>query len=131
MRRMMIEDVAREKLAQYPALGRRLSMAAVYGIAQHEGIVIRPGHLPYDAQLVQYLGEWTILVDRRTPARQRARLILHELAHLWLHHDPHAERGERLFTYLPNEHTDVREIEVELFIGLVTGERAFEYDPAC
>lgn len=49
---------------------------------------------PTLAQLLPVLGAWTIIVDANASVIERTVGVAHEMAHLWLHHDPRFDRAE-------------------------------------
>lgn len=109
------------KRRTHPELARPLSWPAFQRVCEREGVRLRrsPEAMPRPAQLVPYLGRWTILFNRDAPSRRLTYYGAHELGHLWLHHDRSHDRWERVYnmdTYWAN---DPREDDAELFASLV------------
>jgi Zn-dependent peptidase ImmA (M78 family) len=116
-----ITRVLAAKRQIHPELARALSWPAFQRICEREGVRLRrsPEPMPRPAQLIPYLGRWTILFNCDAPHRRLTYYGAHELGHLWLHHDSRFERWERVYnmdTYWAN---DPREDDAELFASLV------------
>jgi hypothetical protein len=117
---LRVVDVYREKKKQYPRLGRAGSLGYLRDVVlPQEQVTLKVAPLPNPAQLYNFRGEWTILLNSREtdPSRKRW-FILHELAHLWIHHDPVAPRNEVVYSSQNYENDDPREADAELFCML-------------
>ena len=101
----------------HPELGAPLGWHGFQQILEREQISLRVTRLPRPAQLVQYAGNWTILLDSET--NRHLHHGTHELGHLWLHHDLPCERWERVYNTDHWDGPDPREEEAELFSALV------------
>jgi hypothetical protein len=116
-----ITAVIERKRAIHPELARALTWPGLQRICEREGIAMRMSsrRMPRPAQLVPFLGGWTIVLNRDTPHRRHTYLGAHELGHLWLHHDSHNERWERVFNMDEHWQADPREDDAEIFASLV------------
>lgn len=115
-----IRAVVREKSAIHPELLAPLTLRGLRRILEREDVefIVRP--LPRPAQLIPFLGGWSIVVDSRRPERQHVYLGAHELGHLWLHHDVHFDRWEtRVYNMGDAWEPDPKEDDAELFATLV------------
>jgi hypothetical protein len=77
------------------------------------------------AQLIPFDGIWTIIIDDRLAVLEATIAIAHELAHLWLHHDPLFERWET--EVFRNGNSPLEEREADTFAELLVrgpGERS-------
>lgn len=131
---MKVEQIAAviaRKRELHPELGSEMHWPGFQRICAREGIGIRraPARMPRAAQLVPFLGQWSILFSADAPRRRFLYLGLHELGHLWLHHDPTAERWERVYNMETHWCEDPREDDAEMFAALVAvgPERARAY----
>jgi Zn-dependent peptidase ImmA (M78 family) len=116
-----IAAVIERKRAAHPELARALTWPGLLRICEREGVAIRmsSGRMPRPAQLVPFLGGWTIVLNRDTPYRRHTYLGTHELGHLWCHHDAKNERWERVFNMDEHWQADPREDDAEIFCSLV------------
>jgi hypothetical protein len=116
-----IADVIASKRELHPELARALTWPGFLRICGREGVEVRVRKAPTarPAQLVPFLGEWTIIISADTPFRRHTYLGAHELGHLWLHHDRTSERWERVYNMDVHWSNDPREDEAELFASLV------------
>lgn len=120
---LRVASVFNEKKLRYPKIGRAPSLKYLTGVVlPAERVSLRVAPLPNPAQLYNFRGEWTILLNSRetNPARKRW-FIVHELAHLWVHHDPVARRHEIVYSSQNYENDDPREADAELFCMLAFG----------
>lgn len=119
MRHSHVERVLAEKREQHPELRTRPSWSAIERVLQREGITLRrcpiPGHF---GLLLQYRGRWTIALNTLAPVARNLYVVLHELAHLWLHHSP-AAQWEPLFTMGYDVGHDAREDDADTFASMV------------
>lgn len=120
-----IIDAIRERCELHPELTAPLRWDGLRRILARENVALLTVDLPRPAQLVQYRGEWGILLDRRAPPRRRLYYATHELGHLWLHHDRTCERWETVYNMGYDVGPDPREDEVETFCILVLGEHRY------
>lgn len=117
---LRVASVFNEKKQQYPRVGRAPSLDYLKRVVlPQERVSLQVAPLPNPAQLYNFRGEWTILLNsrERDPARKRW-FIVHELAHLWLHHDPFAPREALVYSSDNYENDDPREADAELFCML-------------
>lgn len=97
-----------------------LTLAGLKRIAQREGIEIVARPHPRLGELVPLLGHWLIIIDRNQPKAAWVIIGAHELAHLWLHHDPLHERHETaVYDGSPPWYDAVREEEADVFAELL------------
>jgi Zn-dependent peptidase ImmA (M78 family) len=78
-----------------------------------------------DAQLLSFDGLWAILLNSNSSPRRHLYYGVHELAHLWCHHDRTCDRWERIYNMQEEEGDDPRESDAELFCVYVLGGRRF------
>lgn len=116
-----IVAIVREKAVIHAELRAPLSYAGLRAILAREHVGLVVGDLPRPALLMQFGGKWSIIVDASVPKRRHLDYAAHELGHLWLHHDPTAERWERVYNMDDWIGPDPREDEVELFCTIVLG----------
>ena len=114
--------VVRAKAEIHPELAAPLGWAELRSICARENVGLFVLPLPRPAQLVQLEGAWSILLDSKQSRRRHAYFAAHELGHLWLHHDPTAERWERVYNMDDWEGDDPREGDAELFCTIVLGD---------
>jgi hypothetical protein len=114
MRLELIRRVLVAKRAEHPELERALRWPGVRRICDREGVGLAVRRLPRPSLLTQYLGRWTIVLSSAAPVRRHTYYAAHELAHLWLHHDPTAERAQRVYTFDDWSAPDPREDEADL-----------------
>lgn len=117
-----IVEVVRRKLAVHPELAAPLTFDGLRRIMAREDVALLVGACERPAQLVQYWGRWHIVIDADIPKRRYLYYAAHELGHLWLHHDPTAERWERVYNMDHWEGPDPREDDAETFCVIVLGE---------
>lgn len=116
-----IIEVVKRKAQQHPELREPLTWAGLRVILAREDVGLLFGDLPRPAQLTQFWGKWSILLDSSVPGRRHIEYATHELAHLWLHHDAAHERHERVYNMDDWEGPDPRENDAELFCAIVLG----------
>src|SRR5688572_29918844 len=110
-----IQSVLVLKRAEHPELRASPSRLEMRRVCQREGVHVvrvptpRPGLYCFD-------GEWTLLLSSHRPRELDAYWMLHELAHLWLHHNT---RSDGLLSLLPNDTLDDRESDVSILCGVV------------
>lgn len=116
-----IAQVIAAKRETHPELARPLTWPGLLRICERERVYVRvrKSGTARPAQLVPFLGEWTIIISGTTPFRRHTYLGAHELGHLWLHHDPLHERAERVYNMDAHWPDDPREDDAELFASLV------------
>jgi hypothetical protein len=118
---LRVASVFNDKKKLYPSLSRAPSLRYLTKtVLPAEGVALQRAPLPNPAQLYNYRGEWTIILNQREtdPARKRW-FIVHELAHLWIHHDPvAASRRTVIYGSQAYENDDPREADAELFCML-------------
>ena len=116
-----IASVIEKKRVFHPELARALTWAGFQRICAREGVAlrVRKERMARPAQLIPFLGEWTIVISKGAPGRRHTYLGAHELGHLWLHHDRTAERWERVYNMDTDWADDPREDDAELFASLV------------
>lgn len=117
-----ILEVVKRKAELHPELRRQLGWTEVRRICARENIGLFVAPLPRPAQLVQFDGAWSILLDDSQSRRRHTYFAAHELGHLWLHHDATAERWERVYNMDDWEGPDPREEDVETFCNIVLGD---------
>jgi hypothetical protein len=110
--------VARKRLEHHELRHAWPSATAMRRVCDREGVYVARVPVPKTG-LYCYGGEWTLLLSSHNPREMDAYWMLHELAHLWLHHDPIADRDETVYTILPNEARDSRESDVAIFCASV------------
>lgn len=117
---LRVASVFHEKRLRYPKLDRRPSLDYLKRVVlRAEGVSLEKAPLPNPAQLYNFRGEWTILLNsRETDPRRKRWFIMHELAHLWVHHDPVAPRSAVVYASQNYENDDPREVDAELFCML-------------
>lgn len=126
-----IRQAIAERCATHPELLHPVDWDAYRRVCDREHIHVRVRELPNPAQLFHYMGRWRIQLSSNLDRAERVRQGLHELAHLWLHHDPAADRRERC-RYIDCDLPDhPREREADLFAELlVDGAGATRGNPA-
>lgn len=120
---LRVASVFNEKKLRYPKIARRPTLEYLTRVVlPDERVSLRVAPLPNPAQLYNFRGEWTILLNARETLPERKRwFIVHELAHLWLHHDPVAAREAVVYASQAYENDDPREADAELFCMLAFG----------
>lgn len=116
-----IAAVIARKRRVHPELTHALSWCDFLRICERERVQVRvrQGTMARPGLLVPYLGEWTIIISGTAPPRRHTYIGVHELGHLWLHHDRSAERWERVYNMDYDWSDDPREDDAELFASLV------------
>jgi hypothetical protein len=118
-----VEQVLEAKRLLHPTLRKVPSERELRHICWLERVTVVQDHrLPIAGALVGFTGEWTLFLSTKLAASLAPPTLLHELAHLWLHHDPYADRSEMLFTMLADESDDPREEEADYLVALVFGD---------
>jgi hypothetical protein len=115
-----IYDVIQEKWRQHPEL-IPLKWEGLKRVLARENVGLFVMCLPRPAQLVQYRGAWSILVNSSLHPRRHTYYAAHELGHLWLHHDRTCERWERCYNMDDEWQADPREDDAEMFAMIVMG----------
>jgi hypothetical protein len=94
-----LEAIVAAKRELHPELARPLTWTRLRAVCRREGVHLCCVPLPKEqpAELVPFLGRWSILVSDECAPRERVKLAAHELGHLWAHHDPHHERWELVY----------------------------------
>ena len=114
-----ITAVLERKRELHPELARPLTWPGLERICGREGVRIAFQRIPRDAQLVPFLGGWTIVLNKDLHYRRHTYRAAHELGHLWLHHDLQHDRTERVYNMDTDWPDDPREDDAELFATLV------------
>jgi hypothetical protein len=123
----LIQRVLREKRVQHPELVDPLSWPTLQRICRRENIGLVVAPWPRAAGLVQYDGQWTIVIDSKLYSRHHTSFAAHELGHLWLHvdHSPFA-RNEVCMNFSWEASEDPREDEADFFAhALIYGPKYF------
>lgn len=109
-----IDAIINYKRSLHPELRMPLTWHSLKRILRKERVRLYVRPIPEPAKLVQFGGEWGIIVDGKMPPRHNAAYAAHELGHLWLHVDHHDGRSEVCFQYNPTEaRFDPREDEAD------------------
>lgn len=116
-----ILSVVAERRAEHPELAHPLGWHGLQRILAREGIQVRMAPLSQPAMLVQYCGEWTIVLNVDLPTRRHMWAIVHELGHLWLHHDRACARGDRVYQLTDVPGPDAQEDDAEVFAACLLG----------
>lgn len=119
---MQIDEIAavlERKRQFHPELTRPLTWPGLERICAREGVRIAFQRLPREAQLVPFLGGWTIVLNKELPFRRHTYRGAHELGHLWLHHDLKHDRSERVYNMDTEWEADPREDDAELFAQII------------
>jgi Zn-dependent peptidase ImmA (M78 family) len=118
-----IAGIIRAKRRVHPELRRPLRWHGLQRILAREnvGLFVVPMPTDINAQLVPYLGSWSILINSARPPRRHTYYGAHELGHLWLHHDLHFDRCEQVYHMGYDWAEDPREDDAELFASMVLG----------
>ena len=118
-----IRAVIEAKREHHPELRAPLRWHGLQRILARENVGLfvtsMPGHV--NAQLVPYLGSWSVLINSARPPRRHTYYGAHELGHLWLHHDRYFERWETVFHMTHDWAADPDEDDAELFATIVLG----------
>ena len=109
------------KQLEHPELRQPPTWSELRRVIAREDVDILVAPLPRPAQLVQYGGAWTIVISSEVAPSRYTYYALHELGHLWLHHDTTAERWERVYTMDAAEPDGPREYEAEVFVAIILG----------
>lgn len=123
-----IRAIVEQQRLLHPELGPTLTWNGVKRILAREAIELIIARTPdSEAKVGNVLGQWMIFLDSASPRRRRLHNVIHELAHIWLHHDPFHARSESVYKRKRQyEGEDPREADAELFALYVLGERKFE-----
>lgn len=126
MKESEIRAVIDRKREVHPELRQPLRWHGLRRILAREdvGLFLAPMPVHVNAQLVPYLGSWSVLINSAKPARRHTYYGAHELGHLWLHHDRYFERWETVFHMNHEWLADPEEDDAELFATLVLGRYA-------
>lgn len=118
---MHIAEIVTAKAREHQELDHPLTWPGFLRICGREGVNVRVRKeaMVRPAQLVPYLGEWTIVISGSAPARRHTYLGAHELAHLWLHVDLKHERWERIYSMDFDWCDDPREDEAEVCASMI------------
>lgn len=108
-----IAGVLEQKRAQHPELARPLSWDTFARVVRREAIALYRHAIKQPAKLVQWEGQWGIVVKSSLAPRQRILHAAHELAHIWLHVDERHERFEQCINYSYPGNADPREQEAD------------------
>jgi len=115
-----IRAIVERKAIEHPELRRPLGLAGFRRILGRERIKLVLTHHPRVAQLVASPNGWAIVIDRRQSPDGRLVCGCHELAHLWLHHDPYFARHETtIYDASPPWYDTLREEEADVFAELL------------
>ena len=109
------------KRAIHPELGEPLRWHGFRRILARENIALYLRSLGRPAQLVNFRGAWAIIINASSPARRHTYFGAHELAHLWLHHDPTCDRREICYNMSTDWPDDPREDEAEYLAACLLG----------
>jgi hypothetical protein len=122
--------IVRSKREIHPELARPLGWNGFRRILAREDIsLVVTAMAKRDAQLICFDGQWAILLNSNSCPRRHLYYGVHELGHLWCHHDPPAARDRSGYTTCRKEgDEDPREGEAELFCVYVLGGRRFQED---
>jgi hypothetical protein len=115
-----IRALIEQKAAMHPELRRPLGLAGFRRVVKRESVelIMRPH--PRIAQLVPSVNGWALVIDRDQPGNARLMCGCHELAHLWLHHDPTFPRWETsIYDVSPMWFDDEREREANVCAELM------------
>lgn len=119
---MLSEEIAavlQRKREFHPELAHPVTWPGMERICDREGVRIAFQRIPRDAQLIPFLGGWTIVLNKDLHYRRHTYRAAHELGHLWLHHDLRHERTERVYNMDTGWEEDPREDDAELFAQLL------------
>jgi hypothetical protein len=119
---MQLDEIAavlERKRELHPELARGLTWPGFERICGREGVSIAFQSLPREAQLVPFMGSWTIILNKNLPFRRHTYRGAHELGHLWLHHDLQHERTEHVYNMDVRWEADPREDDAEHFAQLI------------
>jgi Zn-dependent peptidase ImmA (M78 family) len=118
--------VIEEKRELHPELARPLGWNGFRRILVREDISLVVTEMARrDAQLLSFDGRWAILLNSNSGPRRHLYHGVHELAHLWCHHDRTCARWERIYNMQDEEGDDPRESDAELFCVYVLGGNRF------
>lgn len=116
-----IAAVLAAKREQHPELAAPLRWPGFRRLLARENIALYVRALGRPAQLVNFDGAWAILINANTPPRRHTYFGAHELAHLWLHHDPLCDRAEVCYNMDTDWPDDPREDEAEFLAACLLG----------
>jgi hypothetical protein len=115
-----IRAVVAEKRAIHSELRVPLTLPSLRRVARREGVEIVARRHPRLGELVPVLGRWLIIIDADQPKLAWKVIGAHELAHLWLHHDPFFARTETsVYDKSPPWYDALREEEADVFAELL------------
>jgi hypothetical protein len=113
-RRDEIRALLAQKRGLHPELRWPLTMQGLRRMLARESVALVIEPYPRLGFLMPLLGSWTLIIDEGQPFDTRAMIGAHELAHLWLHHDPFFDRTETaVYDRSPDWYDDVREAEAD------------------
>jgi hypothetical protein len=114
VRAAILNTILEAKRAQHPELRRQASLAGMRGIARRERVRVLARPHPRFGELFPLPTGWLLIVDAGQAQAAWPVIIAHELAHLWVHHDPFFERHEtEVYDRSPEWYDAVREAEAE------------------
>ena len=118
-----IRAVIDRKREQHPELGAPLRWDGLRRILAREDVGLLTAQLPRgaNAQLVQFMGAWSIVLSADAPPRRHTYYAAHELGHLWLHHDRTCDRGECVYKMDDAWVDDPQEDDAEVFAACLLG----------
>lgn len=115
-----IRALITDKTAMHPELRRPLGLAGFRRMLVREKVELVVRAHPRIAQLTPRLDGWAIIIDKNQPATARLLCGCHELAHLWLHHDPLFPRWETsVYDRSPMWFDEAREAEADAFAEML------------
>jgi hypothetical protein len=115
-----LRGISFTKRDRHPELAKPLTLAGLRRIVKREHVELSIRPHPRLGELVPLLGRWLIIVDERQPKKAWTICAAHELAHLWLHHDPYFARHETtVYDASPPWYDIVREEEADVFAELL------------
>lgn len=115
-----LRAVIEQKAALHPELRRPLGLAGFRRVLARDKVTLVMQPHPRIAQLLPSLRGWSIIVDKNQPAPARLLCACHELAHLWLHHDPFFPRYETsVYDQSPPWYDARREEEADAFAEML------------
>ena len=122
-----ILGVLEAKKRIHPELRRPMTWNGLRRILAREDVALIITEMAKrEAQLVQFDGAWAILLDSNASSRRYTYFGIHELGHLWLHHDSAADRSDRIYNMLDGPSRDTREDDAELFAVYALGGKLFQ-----
>lgn len=119
-RRHEIRALIEEKAIIHSELRRPLGLAGFRRVLARERVELILRAHSRIAQLMPRFNGWAIIIDRRQSPEERLVCGCHELAHLWLHHDPFFARYETMiYDKSPPWYDALREEEADAFAELL------------